>query len=51
MEEDVRKEWMDDFAVEKFLKNKDILQHTVEKMKVAMLWRIAQALEEIWKKL
>jgi len=50
-EHDVKEEWFNDFAVEKFLKNTNILQHTVEKMKVAMLWRIAQALEEIWKKL
>ena len=51
MDRDVKDEFFNDFAIEKFLKDTNILQHTVEKMKVAMLWRIAQALEEIWKKL
>ena len=50
MNNEIKEKYFNDFAVEKFLKSA-AFEIEVEKMKVAMLWRIAQALEEIWKKL
>jgi hypothetical protein len=50
-EHDVKEEWFNDFAVEKLLKKISATEQEIERMKIAMLWRIAQALEEIWKKL
>lgn len=53
MDKDVEEKYFNDFAIEKLLKGEPVIPFEVdiEKAKVAMLWRIAQALEEIWKKL